>query len=518
MFFIPTMAKIEAEVNNYETLGFFRKSKNLLITFILVTEAIWLYRVSNVGSDNFVGLLIEPALISIIAGFIYLNHRWAIVTFIIYYMIDKFLVISSLPATESGALGGTILSAILIIISYSSFRVATILKREGSDIEMTKKNKIQKLFIFVSLSFLLFVTTIFGTVYFSGESFAKQTEYDTQRLADILAISDMVEAYYEINNHYPWVQEPQLETINIFISDNIPEHYPSGAPYQLLEADLQKTLGNDAVLPKDPADDGSPYQYATNGKNYYVAAYLYHSRSYAWEQARHANKIEVTNSPSLQNRSYRPNYLRHVLRFGPDDASKQAEFFEALQEHKFDAAAVMLKDGANPSPTCALNYRCQPLATAAMDGDLEVMKFLIDNGADLDGYNSFDDVALIYALENQQIEAAKFLVESGANVNIPNIFGFSPFVGAPASGDVELLTLMIQNGAELDKNFHIYVGDPEPGDMGPLPLEFAIKYDQPEIVSLLLGAGADPFMHTSSGETITELGRKSDSEAIRQLF
>jgi len=345
-----------------------------------------------------------------------------------------------------------------------------------------------------------------------------QQENDAQRLKDILAISDMVEAYYEINSHYPWVEEPQAETINIFISDNIPPNFPPSAPYQLLEAELQKTLGTDAVLPKDPEDDGLLYQYATNGINYFVAAYLYNTQPYAWEQGRHANKVEITNSPNLETQSHRPYYLRHVIKFGPDDANKQAEFIEALQEHKFDAAAAMLKNGANPSPTCAPNYRCQPLATAAMDGDLEVMKFLIDNGADLDGYNSYDDVALIYALENQQIEAAKLLVESGANVNIPNAFGFSPFVGAPASGDVELLTLMIQNGADLNKNFHISVGDPEPGEKGPLPLEVAIRYGQPDIISSLLSSGADPSMHTSSGETIAELGRKSESEAIRQLF
>jgi hypothetical protein len=372
---------------------------------------------------------------------------------------------------------------------------------------------------------------------------AQQQENDEQRLADILKISDMVEAYYEINNHYPWVKEQQLEIVNIFISDNIPDNYPTSAPYQLLEAELQGTLGTDAVLPKDPADDGIPYQYATDGLNYYVAAYLYDARPYSWEQGRHANKVEVTNNPSLLYRSYRPDYLRHVLRFGPDDTDKQAEFIEALQEHKFDAAVEMLKNGANPSPTCAPNHRCQPLATAAMNGDLEVMNFLIDNGADLDGYNAHDDVALIYALENQQIEAAKLLVESGANVNIPNAFGISPFIGASFLGDLDLLTSMIQNGAELNNNYFILVGDTEQLEKSERPLTFAIGLGErviagmssegegseaitnkleelriPEMIALLLSAGADPSLQSVTGETIAELGRKSENEAIRQLF
>lgn len=411
---------------------------------------------------------------------------------------------------------------------------------------MTKKVKRQKIFIFAALLLLLLVATIFGAAYFSGESPAKQSEYDTQRQNDILAISDMVEAYYEINKHYPLLKEPQLphlETINIFISDNIPAHYPTSPPYQMLEAELQKTLGKDAVLPKDPAQDGIPYQYATNGLNYRVAAYLYHKMPYAWDQGKHANKVEVTNSPNLEWRSYKPHYLRHILRFGPDDPIRQAEFIEALQEHNFDDAATMLKNGVNPSPTCKPNFRCQPLATAAMNGDLEVMEFLINNGADLDGYNSYNDVALVYALENQQLEAAKLLVESGANVNIPNAFGFSPFIGASSLGDTDLLTSMIQNGADLNRNYFIRVGDPEPGAKNMRPLTFAISLSEivragmssegesveaiadklaelnlPEMISLLLAAGADPSLQSNTGETISELGRNSDNKAISELF
>ena len=363
------------------------------------------------------------------------------------------------------------------------------------------------------------VPAVFGVLVITSTlSHAQHQENDEQRLADILMISDMVEAYYEKNNHYPWVKEPQVEVVNIFISDNIPENYPPSPSHQLLEAELQGTLGPDAILPKDPAYDGIPYQYATDGEKYYVAAYLYDARPYAWQQAEHANKVEVTNSPSLQNRSYRPDYLRHVLRFGPEDVFMQAEFFKVLQEHDFDSAAIMLRNGANPSPTCGFNHRCQPLATAAMIGDLEVMNFLIDNGADLDGYNAYDDVALIYALGNQQRAAAELLVKSGADVNIPNAFGLSPFIGATATGDIELVTLMIESGAELDRNYFLRVSSDNPGDKNSFPLEFAIGYDQPEIVSLLLEAGADPTLRTRSGKTIAEIGGRSENKAIRQLF
>lgn len=407
---------------------------------------------------------------------------------------------------------------------------------------MNKKRPVRRILKILGLVSLPLIGFVIYLGYL-GHTSPKQLEYDAQRMRDILAVSDMVEAFHEINGHYPVVKEHQLEVVHFYISDNVPEHYPAAQPYQTLEAELQKTLGKDAILPKNPDPYGTPYQYATNGENYRVAAYLHHKKSYAWNQGYHANKIEVTNHPVLEWRSYRPQYLRHVLKFGPDDPTKQAAFVAALLARNFDEAAVMLKNGANPSPTCKPNYRCHPLATAAMNGDLEIMNFLIKNGADLDGYNSYNDVALIYALENFQLEAAKLLVESGADVNIPNAFGMSPFVGASMLGDPDLLTSMIENGAFLDKSYIVLAGELGLDNKSVRPLTFAISLNEripaamrsdgesdvaiadqlsemniPRMISVLLAAGADPSLRTPNGETITEFGRKSKDPAIRQLF
>ena len=347
---------------------------------------------------------------------------------------------------------------------------------------------------------------------------AQQEEYDAQRLADILKISDMVEAYYRINKHYPFVHEPQIEVINILIGDSNLSHFPATVPYQMLESELQQTLGINAVLPKNPDTDGLPYIYATNGQFYYVSAFLFHKKPYAWEQGRNVNKVEVTNSPRRETQSHKPSYLRHVVKYGADDASKQANLFKALEKRNFNAAAALIDSGANLSPTCEFNHRCQPLATASMEGDLELMEFLIDQGADLDGSNAHYDVPLIYALSYGHIEAAELLIEAGANVNLPNAFGISPFIGATAGGNNELIMLMIEKGADLNKNYFLRVSSAQLGDKNSRPLEFAIKHNQSDIVSLLLNAGADPGLQATTGETISELGRKSQNELIRIQF
>jgi hypothetical protein len=349
-------------------------------------------------------------------------------------------------------------------------------------------------------------------------SFAQHAEYDAQRLRDILAISDMLEAFYDINSYYPRVHEPQLENVNIVISDYSPRALKSDESYKLLEAELQETLGKDAVLPKDPFDVGIAYQYATNGVFYYVSAFLHDEMSLTRAQGRHVHKIEVTNRPSLKTQSFKPDYLRHVIKYGPEDEVLQAAFFEAVSARDFDKAQELLNAGANPSPTCGFNSRCQLLATAARDGDLALIEFLVENGADIDGFNAYYDVALIYALESEQIEAAKLLVHLGANVNIPNAFGVSPFAGGSASGDLELVKLMIKNGGALNKNYFLNVSNAEAGERNFFPLEFAISSGNEEIIALLLEAGADPTLHTNSGDTIAAYGRASKNKAIRELF
>ena len=77
---------------------------------------------------------------------------------------------------------------------------------------------------------------------------------------------------------------------------------------------------------------------------------------------------------------------------------------------------------------------------------------------------------------------------------------------------------MNQNGAELDKNYLLSKANAKPGQKSMRHLESAIKYDQPKIISLLLGAGANPSLRTSSGEMVAELGRKSENKGIRELF
>ena len=81
-----------------------------------------------------------------------------------------------------------------------------------------------------------------------------------------------------------------------------------------------------------------------------------------------------------------------------------------------DAVAVerALADGADPD-TAAGNL--PPLVVAAVRGDVDVARVLLEGGADPDAAGSDERTALIQALVRGREDVARLLIESGADVN-----------------------------------------------------------------------------------------------------
>ena len=80
----PTKEVIEKEANNYKGLGFFGKAKNLLVSFIIVKSVIHCSYLLYKGTLVIDGSTIPTSLF--LGIFIYLNHRWAIAAFFIWYL------------------------------------------------------------------------------------------------------------------------------------------------------------------------------------------------------------------------------------------------------------------------------------------------------------------------------------------------------------------------------------------------------------------------------------------------
>ncbi|MEM4720009.1 MAG: ankyrin repeat domain-containing protein, partial [Candidatus Bilamarchaeaceae archaeon] len=88
------------------------------------------------------------------------------------------------------------------------------------------------------------------------------------------------------------------------------------------------------------------------------------------------------------------------------------------------------------------------LIEAANTGNAELVKRLIERGADVNAETRFGETVLRYALEKGHTEIAKLLIERGADVNAKNKDGWTALMYALVKGHTEIAELLRKAGAK----------------------------------------------------------------------
>jgi ankyrin repeat protein len=113
------------------------------------------------------------------------------------------------------------------------------------------------------------------------------------------------------------------------------------------------------------------------------------------------------------------------------------------------------------------------LSAAAWNGHLDVIKYLVDKGANVNTAISaaaskgnmelIDElmklkgadaskVNLSGAAQNGHLDVIKYLVDKGADVNLPNQFGTAPLLLAAACGHEDIVKFLLSRGGKLDES------------------------------------------------------------------
>ena len=129
-----------------------------------------------------------------------------------------------------------------------------------------------------------------------------------------------------------------------------------------------------------------------------------------------------------------------------------------------------------------------PLLGATLLNNFEVVKCLIDLGADINAVSSCGSTPVLFACDQSNTEVAEYLIRRGADIKKPNDFGETCLMRAFKFK--ELCQLLLDNGADV-KAQDAY---------GDLALHHAIKKDQPDTVHLLLDRGSDPYVKNKTGD------------------
>lgn len=132
-----------------------------------------------------------------------------------------------------------------------------------------------------------------------------------------------------------------------------------------------------------------------------------------------------------------------------------------------------------------------PLHKAVKAGHIDLAKYLISNGAEINEENKTGWTPLLTASFFGTPQVAELLIAKGADVNAENRNGSTPLHGVASRGLVEVADLLLAKGA-----------DPNPANKtGHTPLHVASTKGHYEIVKFLLDHGAKLFSRDNMNRT-----------------
>lgn len=129
-----------------------------------------------------------------------------------------------------------------------------------------------------------------------------------------------------------------------------------------------------------------------------------------------------------------------------------------------------------------------PLYGAVSEGKIEMVRFLIHKGANVNCTTSEDAVPLHAATTK---EMAQLLADAGADVKTRNKYGFTPLHIAAHYGYIDVARYLLSKGAELDSRT----------DTGWTPLCEAVYHKETAMVRFLVSRGANVNVRTPAGST-----------------
>jgi len=144
---------------------------------------------------------------------------------------------------------------------------------------------------------------------------------------------------------------------------------------------------------------------------------------------------------------------------------------------------------------------------AAGEGNLEVTKYLVEHGANIEAANKWGNTPILAAVIGRKLETSRYLVEQGVNIHVTNEWGITPLISAASRGELEIIKLLIANGADIEAK----------SDKGNTALMWASRSGHVNAVRYLVDMGADKSALNKKKQSAYSIAQEIDRADIMSL-
>lgn len=156
----------------------------------------------------------------------------------------------------------------------------------------------------------------------------------------------------------------------------------------------------------------------------------------------------------------------------------ERSYYRARPEFDYPAVKLLLENGAKFEFAVKDDRRKSCLQSTIEKQQIEILKLMLDNGADINIQNDQGGV-LHWAIGNQSI--VELLLSHHPDVNAKNNQGYTPLHKAVSSKNEELVSILLEHGADVNAK----------DNRNSTPLHRAVSYGHKGLVLTLIKHGAD---------------------------
>jgi uncharacterized protein len=197
-------------------------------------------------------------------------------------------------------------------------------------------------------------------------------------------------------------------------------------------------------------------------------------------------------------------FIGFLLIHGVATAGAYEDFFIAIKQDDASTVRSLIQRGFDPNTPDPKGLR--GLFLALREPSPKVAQVLINAPKiDLNFVSGDGENPLMMAVFRGQMELVKLMIDKGADVNKT---GWTPLHYAATTGHVPLINLLLEN--------HAYIDAESPNKTTPLMM--AAHYGTPGAVKLLLEEGADPSLKNDVGLTAIDFAQNAKKDESVEII